>query len=66
MTIYINNTPLETSDGATLADVLATQQLPGRGVADAVDNRMVQRSQWSATTLNDGAKILIIKAACGG
>lgn len=66
MTIFINNKPLDVAEGITLAEVVAQQQLPERGVAVAVDSRMIQRADWQAFTLEANAHILIIKAACGG
>lgn len=66
MTITINSRPVEVSDAATIADVVASQQLPDRGIAVAVDNRMIRRDDWAATPLHPDAKIIIIKAACGG
>lgn len=66
MTITINGKPVDVADDATLYDIISLQNLPDRGVAVAVDNRMVQRADWHATTLHPDAGILIIKAACGG
>lgn len=66
MTITINGTTVEVAEDATLEMVVAERQLPDRGVAVAVDNRMVQRAEWAATALHQDAKVIIIKAACGG
>ncbi len=40
--------------------------LPEKGVAMAVNNSMVPRSQWGETLLSEGASVVIVKAACGG
>lgn len=65
MNIYINNKQTETK-ALNLAELAAELNLPERGVAMAVGTRMVQRTQWDATTLSEGDNIIIIKAACGG
>ncbi len=65
MKIYINNKPSDTA-AATLADLAVELSLPDRGVAMALGTQMVQRTEWTATTLKDGDSVIIIKAACGG
>lgn len=65
MKISVNNkeTVTEVRNIAALAVELG---LPSNGIAIAVDNKMVKRSEWENTTLEENAKVLIIKAACGG
>ena len=65
MQINVNNKPLSTT--ATSLDTLATElSRPEKGVAVAVNNRMVPRNQWEQTPLSEGMSVVIIKAACGG
>ena len=66
MNIFLNSKPIQVADGATLFELMQQMELPERGVAVAVDNKMVQRESWQTTTLTEEAKILVIKAACGG
>ena len=40
--------------------------VPKQGVAIAVQNRMVPRSEWNEKVLQEGDNLVIIKAACGG
>ena len=65
MKILINNqeTLTEATSVAMLAESLA---LPERGVALAVNNRIVPRSAWAETALSEGDNVTIIKAAFGG
>lgn len=65
MKIYINNKETETSANVLL-EVVAGMNLPERGVAVAVNQKMIQREEWGKTPITEGANILIIKAACGG
>ena len=65
MNIKINNK--ETEVEATSLQELATEiSLPEKGVAVAVNNRMVTRADWNHTAINDGDNIVVIKAVCGG
>ncbi len=65
MKIKINNKETETL--ATNIQELATEMnLPAKGVAIAVANRMIPRNDWCTTCLKEGDDIVIIKAACGG
>ncbi len=65
MNIQINNKPTETQ--ATNLQELATElALPEKGVAMAIANKMVPRTEWSTKVLNENDSVVIIKAACGG
>ena len=66
MTIYVNNQKHEVADALRVDELAASLQLPEQGVAVAVDNRMVPRTQWAETRLQPEARVVIIKAACGG
>ena len=65
MTLIINNTPYETT-ATTLSQLAEQQQLPASGVAIAVDNKMVPRSEWPAFALSANQKITRLKAFSGG
>ena len=65
MEIYVNNKPINTE--ATDLGMLAQElSLPEKGVAVAVEGKMVPRAQWEQTLLSEGNQIVIIKAVCGG
>ena len=65
MKVNINNKATEVN--ATSLQQLATElSLPEKGVAVAVNNRMVTRTEWPQTTINEGDNIVVIKAVCGG
>lgn len=65
MKVVINakEASVQSADLESLAKELS---LPDRGVAIAVDNCMVPRSEWSSRTISEGDRIMIITAACGG
>ena len=66
MVITVNNKETELSQGSTIADLAKQLQLPEKGIALAVHNRIIPRAQWTEQTLQPNDSIVIIKAACGG
>lgn len=65
MKIRINNKETDVQ-AESLLDLAIELSLPERGVAVAVNNRMIPRTDWQQTTLKDDDNIVIIKAVCGG
>lgn len=65
MKILINNRETETA-ATTLLSLATELQLPEKGVAVAVGNKMVPRTDWADTQLKENDSITIIKATCGG
>ena len=65
MKITVNNQEIDTR-ATTLLQLTEELSLPDRGVAVAVSNRMVPRTEWENYQLIEGASVVIIKAACGG
>lgn len=65
MEITINNKTVDTQAN-NLNDLAIELALPQKGVAVAVDNKMIPRNEWDSFMLKEGAKVIIIKAACGG
>ena len=65
MKISVNNKPV-TTEAAHLSMLAAELALPERGVAVAINNKMVPRDLWEQTPLSENASVIIIKAACGG
>lgn len=65
MQVFVNNKEVDTQ-ATTLSTLIEQLGMPAQGVAAAVDNKMVPRTQWADVPLTAGAKVTIIKAACGG
>ena len=66
MQIIVNNKTMEMAEGSTLSALAETLRLPEKGVAVATNNHRIPREEWSATSLQEGAQVVVIKAACGG
>ena len=66
MEIYINNESCETQE-QKLFDVLSENGLSDRkGIAVAVNNVVITKSNWNNHQLNNKDKITVIKATQGG
>ena len=66
MKVYINHSPVEVGTGISLSDLLSSQGISIEGTAAAVDNKVVPRADWDSTMLEEGAKVTVIRAVCGG
>ncbi len=66
MTILVNNKETELVQGNTIANLASQLGLPEKGVAIALNNRMIPHAQWAEQTLQTNDSLVIIKAACGG
>ena len=66
MNVIVNGEPTELAPGATVDTVLATLEVPDRGVAVAVDAEVVPRGEWPAHQLSEGARVEVLRAIQGG
>lgn len=65
MKVWVNNKEVETA-AVSLASLVEDLSLPAQGIAVAVENRMVPRTQWEDYALSEGMRVVVVKAACGG
>ena len=68
-TIQINGEAVALPDSAALVDVLRSHGIDpssARGVAVAVNERIVRRSEWERKTLASGDAVEIVTARQGG
>ena len=66
MQIFINDKVFECPAGVTLPEVLEANDIKTDNIAVAVDFSVIPRPNWNKTVLQDGNKIIIIKAVQGG
>lgn len=66
MKITVNRKETEVAENATLDTVIAQQSPAHENIATAVNNRVIPRTEWEKTRLNEDDKITIIQAAFGG
>ena len=69
MKLFVNGEPRELPEALTIAE-LVVHEAPGladaRGVAVAVDAKVVPRSEWDETTLAPGQSVEVLAAMQGG
>ena len=65
MDININNKKTSVTS-TNLQELAQEMNLPEKGVAIAISNQMIPRTEWASTPIAEGADVVIIKAACGG
>lgn len=67
MVCYVNNSPQQSADYQTLAQLLVHLALAEqRGVAVAVNDAVVPRTEWAAHALREHDRVTIIRATQGG
>lgn len=67
MKIYLNNELIDLgSDSVTVEDLVNLQRIPSNGTAIALNNKIVPRSKWAVTRLNESDRVVAISAAFGG
>ncbi len=67
ITIRVNDQPKPVGASTTLAMLLDELELAHRkGVAVAVNDAVVARTAWTAHTLAEGDRVLVIRATQGG
>lgn len=67
ITIFLNNTPLLIEEGCDLAALMRANGLSGKkGIAVALNARVVPKEKWEHTILKENDMLLIIGASYGG
>lgn len=66
MNVSVNGEPRELADPLSLDALVATLTAAPAGVAAAVNETVVPRSQWAATVLGEGDRVEVLTAVQGG
>lgn len=66
MKLTVNSKETEVKDGCTVTELATCLALPEKGVAIAVNNKMIPRTEWAERVLQANDSLVVIKAACGG
>ena len=66
--IFVNGEAVETAEHPTIRDVLVGLEIDPEtaGIAVAVDAEVARRGDWQTRTLDDGARVEIVRAVQGG
>ncbi|MEV6396353.1 sulfur carrier protein ThiS [Streptomyces sp. NPDC051907] len=66
MTVSVNGEPRDVAAGTTLDTLVATLTAAPSGVAAALNETVVPRSQWAGARLGDGDRVEVLTAVQGG
>ena len=67
MNIFVNNQPVAIDDSrSSISDLISFLELPDKGVAIGVNNKIVKAKDWTAFSLKEGDRVTVIKATYGG
>jgi len=66
VTVLVNGELRELRQGTTVADVVALLGRGPKGLAVAVNEELVPRTRWPATTLHERDRVELLTAAAGG
>ncbi|MFC9737336.1 sulfur carrier protein ThiS [Streptomyces noursei] len=66
MSVSVNGEARRIPGGLTLDRLVATLSRASAGVAAAVNETVVPRTQWSTTALGDGDRVEVLTAVQGG
>ena len=65
MNVFINNTLKEVAKPRIL-EMLTELNLNSKGIAVAINNEVIPKTQWDQYSLNENDKVTIIRATQGG
>lgn len=66
ISLTVNGDTLKMQPGSKLSQLIAELMLHGKRLAVEINGEIVPRSQYAATTLNEGDQIEIVQAIGGG
>ncbi|GAB2595419.1 sulfur carrier protein ThiS [Streptomyces capparidis] len=66
VSVSVNGEPRDVPGGTTLDRLVAALTTAPSGVAAAVNEAVVPRGRWAATTLRDGDRVEVLTAVQGG
>ncbi|MEU5881718.1 sulfur carrier protein ThiS [Spirillospora sp. NPDC047279] len=66
MRVFVNGEERDLPDGTSVAAVVATVTTAASGVAAALNDEVVRRSEWDATTVREADRLEVLTAVQGG
>ncbi|MDF4202924.1 sulfur carrier protein ThiS [Maribacter sp. SA7] len=62
----MNNTPHLLKPNTTLNEIIDELGISVKGIAVAVNENIISKTEWKVKTLNENDEVLVIKATQGG
>ena len=66
ISVSVNNEVKEVTHQTTLKELLQTLNQKGDGIAIAINNQIITKSDWESTLLIENDNVLLIQATQGG
>lgn len=66
MTVNVNNQSKEITENTSVAQLLQQLEQPENGIAVAINQQIITKTNWENQLLNNGDDLLIIQATQGG
>ncbi|MBD0831275.1 sulfur carrier protein ThiS [Aestuariibaculum sediminum] len=66
ITIQLNEQTLKIDKNIKISELLQQENFPQLGIAVAINQQIISKSNWDMQHLHDGDNILIIQATQGG
>jgi sulfur carrier protein len=66
MEVIVNQENYQLNEPCSIEQMLSIVQAPAKGIAVAINQTIIARSQWAAHGLKHGDQIMLIKATQGG
>lgn len=66
ITILLNNRAVNIDETISISQLLHHENYPQMGIAVAINQHIISKTNWEEHLLQDGDKILIIQATQGG
>jgi len=66
ITIKVNNQSKQIPENSSIAALLRKLEQPEKGIAVAIHQQIITKTDWETKTLTNGDDILIVQATQGG
>ncbi|MGE0561644.1 MAG: sulfur carrier protein ThiS [Flavobacteriales bacterium] len=66
MDIQINNKGIQINSAISVENLITLQHISGNGIAVAINQSIIPKSEWATTIIKENDNILIITATQGG
>ena len=64
--IVLNKKEIELKDNSTITMLIEDMNIEVKGIAIAVNNKVIRRNEWQNYILKNNDIVIVIKAVCGG
>jgi sulfur carrier protein len=66
MKVYVNDESIDTTDASNISQLLVQLKSPSKGIAIAIEQKIIPSNLWDKHLLKEDDKVLLIRATQGG